>query len=690
MTKLIYLLGIALLALSSCISKDLSKGNDDDTPKEEYDPSFDYNIRIERHITVTAKSPNGSPSADVPFSIYLENPYGEEGKLLEDVLPVYSGSTNVSGVMDVKVNISNHVKTVYVVTPYVGYGQYMQECELGDVMNLTFQGGNGSDTRSVSAGVPNTRAVATEITRNGTIYNAANNVYIFYEKGFFSTGTKLLSGDDTVDPELITTHIDVSGIGQIADNLFPERETVDDEKYYSSDYCTDLVIGKPSLSAGEEYEGTQVWVTFLGDGGFSINNRNSKNSLCYYTYDTGNPPTDIAKLHKTLLFPNTNTRNPGSYLVGVKVQLMYWDGSKYTSRFPAGKSIGWIMVSGTNGENVGDLGSFRFSTPVLNDQVPNTPFNGPYTGGIARWSEEGQCNIVGMENRLHLDTDKNNDKDYNDILFMVESDPIIKPQDDVPPPPSEDPKGYGISGVLAFEDNWPDKGDYDFNDLVIDYTYTLIPETERATDIRKIELAFTPKALGAAYSSGFGIQLPIQRSNVAGVDGATLEDGTDALATIIVYDNTRSAFGNAGGFINTEASSGKVVSTSASVVIRLKETVSDAGNNLLSKFNPFIYVIDRSKEIHLTDMKPTSKVNMDLFGTGVDVTNGTSSSYRMADMFPWALDIPNETSGNVGWKYPLERISIMEAYPDYKTWSNVDGHNITWLDKVNPDCVYNN
>ena len=174
------------------------------------------------------------------------------------------------------------------------------------------------------------------------------------------------------------------------------------------------------------------------------------------------------------------------------------------------------------------------------------------------------------------------------------------------------------------------------------------------------------------------------------MDGATLEDGTDALATIIVYDNTRSAFGNAGGFINTEASSGKVVSTSASVVIRLKETVSDAGNNLLSKFNPFIYVIDRSKEIHLTDMKPTSKVNMDLFGTGVDVTNGTSSSYRMADMFPWALDIPNETSGNVGWKYPLERISIMEAYPDYKTWSNVDGHNITWLDKVNPDCVYNN
>ena len=105
MTKLIYLLGIALLALSSCISKDLSKGNDDDTPKEEYDPSFDYNIRIERHITVTAKSPNGSPSADVPFSIYLENPYGEEGKLLEDVLPVYSGSTNVSGVMVVKVNI---------------------------------------------------------------------------------------------------------------------------------------------------------------------------------------------------------------------------------------------------------------------------------------------------------------------------------------------------------------------------------------------------------------------------------------------------------------------------------------------------------------------------------------------------------------------------------------------------------
>lgn len=74
-----------------------------------------------------------------------------------------------------------------------------------------------------------------------------------------------------------------------------------------------------------------------------------------------------------------------------------------------------------------------FSTSILNSKIGNFPGN--YTNGITRWCEEAQMNIVGMENRQHNDENENNDKDYNDILFKVTSDPIMKPKDEIPVAP---------------------------------------------------------------------------------------------------------------------------------------------------------------------------------------------------------------------------------------------------------------
>ena len=118
------------------------------------------------------------------------------------------------------------------------------------------------------------------------------------------------------------------------------------------------------------------------------------------------------------------------------------------------------------------IGNYRFSTSILNSKIGNFPGN--YTNGITRWCEEAQMNIVGMENRQHNDENENNDKDYNDILFKVTSDPIMKPKDEIPVAPEE--YVSSISGTLAFEDNWPQKGDYDFNDFVTGYSYSLIKQ----------------------------------------------------------------------------------------------------------------------------------------------------------------------------------------------------------------------
>lgn len=677
---------LILLVQFSCIDeKDLSKS----ASLENYDLSFDYQMRSERLLTVKAMHPDGSIAADVPFSVYLENPYGEEGNRLEEVQPVCGAVTDEDGVRIFSVDVPNQVKVLYVATPYVGYGG-MQTCEVNDYMNLVFQSTNMPMTRNFTRAYVKTD----EITRPGKLYNSNTNVYAYYRNDFFDTGTKLFKDGKSVDPELISSE-NVTDISASARYMFPEKKTVDDEKYFTADYNTDLVVTEPILSEGETYGGTRVWATFLGDGGFSIGNISIINSLCYYTYPTNNPPTDqdVQTLRKTLIYPNTNEKRFGQYLVGSKIQLMYWDEERqlYTSHFPAGVSIGWALVSGNNKdtntttEKIGDLSAFRFSTPVLNNGLDH-PYRGAFTNGIARWSEEGNCSIVGMENRLHSDENKFNDMDYNDILFKVEADPVIKPKDVIPVP--EERYEYGISGTLAFEDSWPKKGDYDFNDFVTDYTYTMVKDSEKSNVLKEIQLTFTPKAVGALYISGFSIQLPVSSGMIEKVEGALLESGEEP-ANLIVCNNTHSLFGMENGFINTKKEGNKYAADPCTVRIFLKKNMvrDDVSPSLISQFNPFIFVQERSKEIHLVDMAPTNKADRSLFGTYDDASDDTGYYRLKLGLYPWALDIPCVTKTGT-WHYPRESEVITNAYPNYKNWTNIDGHGNDWLRDPQEEFLY--
>lgn len=76
------------------------------------------------------------------------------------------------------------------------------------------------------------------------------------------------------------------------------------------------------------------------------------------------------------------------------------------------------------------------------------------------------------------------------------------------------------------------KGDYDFNDFVTGYSYSLI-KGNNDKDVKAIRLTFIPRALGASYNSGFGIQLPIETNNIENVTGGNIEKD-ETKATIII------------------------------------------------------------------------------------------------------------------------------------------------------------
>lgn len=470
--RVIFYMVCTCISLSSCLDKNNLNLSDRDK-EEELDLSFDFGMISEKKLEVTTRSNSGSAIPDVPFYVYLENPYTEEGDRRTDIFPLYSGKTAESGTIKATLAVPNTATTLYVYTPVSSF-EMIQTCEIQNNMNITFT------TTGVNAKSAKARAGGEGVftgRRNAKVIEASTNLYSFYN---------------------------------------------------------------------------------------------------------------------------------------------------------------FQLTDGASGG-------------IINDG-------------------------------------KSNDKDYNDILFKVTSDPIMKPKDEIPVAPEE--YVSSISGTLAFEDNWPQKGDYDFNDFVTGYSYSLI-KGNNDKDVKAIRLTFIPRALGASYNSGFGIQLPIETNNIENVTGGNIEKD-ETKATIIIYEDTRKdAFGGHGGFINTQKGNAEIAGTKQNVYITLK---SNIGLNSFKDFNPFIYVVNRNHEIHLTDKAPTSKMDISLFGREEDDDCSMPEKgyyYRMDNDYPWALDIPSSNNSlNNLWRYPIEGKGVSEAYPDYLNWTSASGHHINWLDKQNSAYIY--
>lgn len=231
-------------------------------------------------------------------------------------------------------------------------------------------------------------------------------------------------------------------------------------------------------------------------------------------------------------------------------------------------------------------------------------------------------------------------------------------------------------GTLAFEDFWPEKGDYDFNDVVIRYEYGL--EVNARGVVTGVRMVFTPIAVGALNANGFGIQLPIRTADCA---ADFLEEG-NTQATVILTNDVHSAF-RRGGIVNTEKGKPRYAGTTYIVNLKLQPSVQLHRKRVrFGDFNPFIFARNRSHEIHLPGKHPTEKADRSLFGTKSDCSVPEKGLfYRMDNHYPWALDIPRKDAGSPAWRYPYERVTVTQAYPNYLDWTQ------DWYDTTNPANV---
>lgn len=237
--------------------------------------------------------------------------------------------------------------------------------------------------------------------------------------------------------------------------------------------------------------------------------------------------------------------------------------------------------------------------------------------------------------------------------------------DDAPTDPDIATISYSPSllgyGTYAFEDLWPSKGDYDFNDLVVNYRLKTMKNTDGL--VKKFEWEFFVKHIGGSYHNGFGLAFDFDKSLVESVNGAKytetglilvdangLESDQDK-AVAIVFDDGH------------KQSEQKII---FSLIFKDPVTTEVAGN---IPFNPFIFINgDRPREVHLTNYAPTSKASDKFFNIGDDSTDPSKEQYyKSKSNLPWALHIIHDF-------IPLvEKTSILEGYNFFKDWASSGG-----------------
>ncbi len=253
---------------------------------------------------------------------------------------------------------------------------------------------------------------------------------------------------------------------------------------------------------------------------------------------------------------------------------------------------------------------------------------------------------------------------YGTTLEDTDGDGVPDNQDDYPIDPERAFNNYypgkGLWATLAFEDLWPSKGDYDFNDLVIGYNINQV--TNAQNKVVDIKAAFDVRHNGAGLHNGFAFQVPVNQSTVGSVNTTSHEQGTiprngngteagQNLANFIVFENTDNVLGQ---------------EIDMTIHFDQPQPVSQTG---VPPYNPYLIKNgDVKVEIHLPDMAPTALADQSLFKTDDDDSNPATGRYYKTDKnLPWGINIVYR------FKWMKEKQEIIKGYLHFGDWAESNG-----------------
>lgn len=630
---------------------------------------FDFATVSDARVTLKFQDTKGSPFSRI--RIQLIRPSDQE--------VILTGVTDAQGSFISSIALPSYLDQVIIEAAYIGIpNRILVPVKNGEV-RLDFLG-------SVN---PN-QVISYEIDPNLIVNTPggrmANTIRLDYAASYNSAGV----------PSNLEPNLDYisSSLLQYINASLPESMPV---PTYHPSYLAD---GKKTTL--DIIELADVWVTFVHEGA------GWRNSIGYYVYPTNAPPKSVADIEKvTILFPNASLFGSGGGLKsGHKVKI---------GRFEAGMSVGLVLFgNGWNGSEVKDYYHAVFADKNLNPE--SNPSLRQHN--VLLWDAENQLFLLGFEDVRRDNIPIKSDQDFNDAILFVTSNPVraistenVSPvdkpgtldkdgdgiNDNLDEYPSDPNKAYDSYypsasgfGSFAFEDNWPEMGDYDFNDLVVDYQYKQVMNSKN--EVVELHPKFKFRAAGAGLRNGFGVALDTESANIKSVSGAKANtaiikidaNGTEKgqrKAVIVVTENVHQLFGSS-SFINTESSaaSHNPVEINMQIVLKTPLTQQRLG---FAPYNPFLIVgQDRSREVHLPSYSPTDLADLSFFGTADDAgKNGQSSSYyKSKSALPWAINLPES------FAYPMEKSDVRKAHLRFDNWAQSGGY--TFMDWYRPQSGY--
>ena len=652
-------------------------------PSKQIAPNgFNFNTTKNVSLNLSLKANNDDALSGVVVSIYLPENTTD---------PVYKGATDKNGQLKAAITIPASVGRLVIDPAYIGLIRNAQAV-ISPANSITATiGGKNTFSGDIVAEETINNVNTTSNVRMGkanrtmNIFTASDAPTLAYPSPYTSS-TEAIMNTTTYPfklgrPKYLESNrdvIDASLLSYINASL-PEGSalTRTHPEYLSSTTIPDLNIKETS----------DVWITFVSEGAGLLN------SLGYYTYPTNRPPTSASAIDKiTLIFPNSSAvGSAGGLNSGDKVKL---------GRFAAGTSIGFVLLQNAWSSTSGVLtNTVKFySNPNFNPET--TSATRKHT--VTLYDDVHDLFVIGFED---LNRQTESDNDFNDLVVYASSNPVTgistggipgidKGGDsdgdgvlDVLDAFPNDPKRAYVSyypsktGVanIAFEDNWPAKGDFDLNDLTVSYRYTFTSNAQN--QIVDMQGEFTPVASGASFRNGFAVQLPVAASAVSSVTGqqnisnyisytSTGVEAGQSKAVIVPFDNHEALLKNTDGspFVNVYPDRAKVAGKTATVMVTFASPIA-ASNLLVSAFNPFLISdLRRGYEIHLPGFAPTDKADTKLFGTFDDASvPGSSKYYLSKENYPWAINFGGT------YNYTIETQPVTQAYPHFGEWAKSGG-----------------
>lgn len=659
MKKHVLFVALCAIALASCVKDTTPDSPAPVTPSDALAPDgFNFTTSKTVNVDVSLLSNDDQPLAGVPVSVYSKD---ENPSLL------YTGFSDAAGKVQATLNIPARLDSLVIDPAYVGLMRNAVAAISNNSVVATIGGQAG-----YSGDIKPTGRLATgkaNGVNTGRIAGTLGTTVVSYYAPYDNNGRPTqLAGLDVISSELLS----------FINTSLPETKKVPafHPEFLSSTAETNLNIEKLA----------DVWITFVHEGAGFVN------TLGFYTFPTAHPPQSVSEIDSIkIIIPNASLSGSGGAMrSGDKV---------YIGRYPAGVSIGFVLLQNawnSTSHTVNTAATKFFGSDILNNEKPTFKRH-----VVLLNDSKHQLLLTGFEDQQR---DANaSDEDFNDLVFYAKSNPVeaISVQNIKPIDEPTDSDGDGISnvydkfpndptkaliqhfpsdagwGTLAFEDTWPYTGDYDLNDLVVDYHYTNIANGQNKTV--EMYADYIVRGIGAGQKNGFAVQLPVAPSKINSITGqhfmsnyiTTSANGTEAgqsKAVFVPFDDPKAVINTNSVFVNVYNGRTYVNSDTAHIAIRFVSPVAAADLGT-APYNPFLIVgQNRGHEVHLPGNLPTDKADMKILGTGKDNSVPARNRYFLTlNNWPWALGFVEH------FDHPTESSKITSAYANFQKWAKAGG-----------------